>query len=456
MSVRIEHGDCLEVLPRLAAEGVRADACVTDPPYHLTSIVKRFGKPNAKPTRDGDVYARSSAGFMGKAWDGGDVAFRPETWAKVAACLKPGAHLLAFGGTRTFHRMACAIEDAGFEIRDCVMWLYGSGFPKSHDVAKAIDKMKGGARAKIRVPADFVRNQKATGAGRDGMEGATRPWIEAALARGYHEVDGDEPVTPEAVEWMGWGTALKPAFEPVIVARMPLAGTVAETVLKHGTGAINIDACRVSYAGEADKAAAAAAAAAAAQRSCHDTPGRVRWGGGESSCFQDPEGSLATFQANQDKGRWPANVIHDGSAEVVEAFPREAGAFAPVRGDEPSGLVREVYGERERVRGAFHGDSGSAARFFYTAKADAGDRLGTKHPTVKPVDLIAYLARLATRPGGLVLDPFAGSGTTGAACMREGFDAVLIEREADYVADIRRRLDHAQGLDAPLFAGVAD
>jgi site-specific DNA-methyltransferase (adenine-specific) len=143
MSVRIEHGDCLEVLPRLAAEGVRADACVTDPPYHLTSIVKRFGKPNAKPTRDGDVYARSSAGFMGKAWDGGDVAFRPETWAAVGACLKPGAHLLAFGGTRTFHRTACAIEDAGFEIRDCVMWLYGSGFPKSHDVAKAIDKAAG-------------------------------------------------------------------------------------------------------------------------------------------------------------------------------------------------------------------------------------------------------------------------------------------------------------------------
>lgn len=155
-------------------------------------------------------------------------------------------------------------------------------------------------------------------------------------------------------------------------------------------------------------------------------------------------------------GRWPANVIHDGSEEVLAAFPAEAGAAAPVRGTEASAAIKNAYGERERVPGAFHADSGSAARFFYSAKADASDRLGSKHPTVKPTDLMAYLCRLVTPPGGTVLDPFAGSGSTGMACMREGFDCILIEREAEYVADIQRRIAHVSGHDAPLFGSLSD
>jgi DNA modification methylase len=349
--ITLHPGDCLDVLAQLAEHSV--DSCVTDPPYHLTSIVKRFGAENAAPAKVGKTgaYARASAGFMGKQWDGGDVAFRPETWAAVFRVLKPGGHLIAFSGTRTYHRMAVAIEDAGFEIRDQIGWAYGSGFPKSHNI-------------------------------------------------------GD-----------GWGTALKPAWEPVVLARKPLIGTVAANVQEHGTGAVNIDACRIGTDGGTRGATAG--------------PSNGILGDGLNGDF----GKLVPGL-----GRWPANLIHDGSAEVIEAFPAEAGAFAPVRGHEPSNIVNNVYGARNRPGGVFHGDSGSAARFFYTAKADADDRIGSKHPTVKPVDLMQWLVRLVTPAGGLVLDPFAGTGTTGEAAFREGMRAVLIEREAEYQDDIRRRM----------------
>jgi site-specific DNA-methyltransferase (adenine-specific) len=365
--IDVRHGDSRDVIKTLADASI--DSVVCDPPYALVSIVKRFGGENSAPAKDGDVYARSSRGFMGKQWDTGEVAFNSEFWRDVMRVLKPGAHLLAFGGTRTYHRLAVAIEDAGFEIRDQIGWLYGSGFPKSHNIGN------------------------------------------------------------------GWGTALKPAWEPIVMARKPFKGTVAANVQAHGTGALNVDGCRVGTNGGTAK-------------------GSKPMGEGNGIYGAGLHGACEITQLSA--GRWPANVIHDGSEEVLAAFPESGPAKSSMRGEKTSagthaGWARESHKGFDSVRG--HDDTGgSAARFFYSAKADAGDRLGSKHPTVKPVDLMAYLCRLVAPPGGTVLDPFAGSGTTGMACMREGFNAVLIEREAEYVADIKRRIAHVSGDDAPLFS----
>jgi len=536
VSVRVEHGDCLAVLPALLAEGVLVDSVVCDPPYHLTSIVKRFGGDNAAPAMVGatGAYARASKGFMGKQWDGGDIAFRPETWAAVMAVMKPGAHLIAFGGSRTFHRMAVAIEDAGFEIRDTLFYCYGSGFPKSHNINKALAKEVCQCRADALRERDLrsVRNAglsaskhpedqrceilldglsqqdtseywsaraepEATGGKQPRMEGwgdaqATKGQLhgrplcasasvdsadgaEGRLHHGASACDGadvrvsadahrgrepqgsqpgeqspeqpriisDEcgsqarggwpvcgrcckPIIPE-----GLGSALKPAHEPIVLARKPLAKghTIAANVLAHGVGGLNIDACRI--AGE--KTAA---------------PVGVFRGSdiGASGLRGERNGSQDAL------GRWPANLIHDGSDEVIAAFPSERPGGRPVTG---RGDSAPIWGNAGHQDFAGYADSGSAARFFYSAKADAADRCSSKHPTVKPTDLMAYLCRLVTPPGGLVLDPFAGSGSTGMACLREGFDAILIEREAEYVADIRRRIAHVSGLDSPLFGQVA-
>lgn len=357
-AVRILTGDCRDVLADLARQGFTSDACVTDPPYHLSSIVKRYGKEgSAPPKSDGatGVYARSASGFMGKAWDGGGVAFEPETWRLVFDVMKPGAHLVAFGGTRTYHRMVCAIEDAGFEIRDQIGWLYGSGFPKSHNL------------------------------------------------------DGDG---------QGWGTALKPAWEPIVLARKPLIGTVAENVLEHGTGALNINGCRVE----------------GQPQDFHN--GSARSGGIMGKNI--PGRGFAPGNLN---GRWPANIVHDGSEEVVGAFPDAPGQMRPVGPEHGAKDSVNVYGDfGPRNNFEPRADTGSAARFFYCAKADKTDRAGSKHPTVKPLALMRWLVRLVTPPGGLVLDPFAGTGTTGQAALEEGMHATLIEREAEYVADIERRL----------------
>lgn len=353
MSITLLEGDCLERMAELDADSV--DSCVTDPPYHLASIVKRFGSPDAAPAKAGKTgaYERASRGFMGKEWDGGDIAFRPETWAAVLRVLKPGGHLLAFGASKGFHRMAVAIEDAGFEIRDTIMWLYGTGFPKSHNL------------------------------------------------------DGD---------WEGWGTALKPAFEPIIMARKPLVGTVAANVATHGVGAINIDGCRVE--GESTR---------------RNNTAEMGYHGGNLA---------AAYETGSDAGRWPANIIHDGSDEVEAAFPEAPGQQGKASSNPDSPRTRSVYGDLARADEPMEprGDSGSASRFFYSAKATKAERAGSKHPTVKPIALMRYLCRLVTPPGGMVLDPFAGTGTTGQAAIEEGFRALLIEREDEYQADIRRRL----------------
>lgn len=393
MSVRVVEGDCLAELAKLAAEGVRVDAVVTDPPYHLTSIVKRFGAAGAAPAKgDGPtgVYKRASAGFMGKTWDGGDVAFRAETWAAVAAAMKPGAYACVFSGARTFDLTGAALREAGFVMHPFIAWIFGQGFPKATKV-------------------------KAEG-------------------------------------WEGWrygGQAMKPAIEPILLVQKPMSERAgAANVLKHGTGALNIDGCRIAIS-EADAAVI------------------ENMGGFGRADYKRPrtegtfmEGTPNAVRATAEKGRWPANVCHDGSDEVMAAFAAfgESKSNPYWRGGISSAhtgyqrLGRSMYTHK----GEFHGpdDFGTAARFFYCAKATAADRLGSKHPTVKPVALIRWLVRLITPPGGTVLDPFAGTGTTGQAAIAEGFDAILIEREAEYVADIRARLAHVTGADTPLLSDV--
>lgn len=361
MNYMLHHGCCLAILRTLADNSI--DAVVTDPPYGLS--------------------------FMGKRWDY-DVP-NVEVWAECLRVLRPGGYLLAFAGTRTQHRMAVRIEDAGFEIRDMIAWVYGSGFPKSHNG-----------------------------------------------------------------EW--GGTALKPALEPITMARKPLIGTVAENVLAHGTGGLNIDGCRVAAEEGGRPLREVAALRDDVQYNGNALAGRV-------------DGSLASSRAagSTELGRWPGNLIHDGSEEVLAAFPQAPGQSGAVTGKEPSSKTRNTFGlYNERPEAKPRGDTGSAARFFYCAKAsradrnsglpDPGpqfahgstlrdaenmtDRKGNHHPTVKPTDLMAYLCRLVTPPHGVVLDPFMGSGSTGKAAMREGFNFIGIEREAEYIAIARARIEH--------------
>lgn len=363
--VTLYPGDCLDVLARLPANSV--DSVICDPPYHLTSIVNRFGGEGAAEAKSGatGAYQRASAGFMGKVWDGGDIAFQPSTWAAVLRVLKPGRYLLAFASTRGFGRMSVAIEDAGFNTHPLIAWIFGSGFPKA-----------------TRIKAE----------GFDGFRYG--------------------------------GQALKPAIEPIYMGQKPFSeanGTA--NILLHGTGALNIDGCRVATDEEISN------------------HGHSAESGKSKSAFGDFAG-IAPFQSDGQKlGRWPANLIHDGSDEVLEAFPAQT-SITGKRSDRSRDA--EVAGTNwlaNNHKSVEHLDSGSAARFFYTAKADAVDRIGSKHPTVKPLDLMQYLCRLVTPPGGTILDPFAGTGTTGEAAWREGFNAILIEREPEYQADIARRME---------------
>jgi hypothetical protein len=378
------HGDCLEKLRELPACSV--DACVTDPPYGLS--------------------------FMGKKWDydvpGEDI------WRECLRVLKPGGHLLAFAGTRTQHRMAVRIEDAGFEIRDMIAWVYGSGFPKSLDVSKAIDKAAGAERE---VVGSYTVGGPAAKGKHKGRAAAASD--EGAAIGCTKDLAITAPATPEAQQWDGWGTALKPALEPITVARKPFKGTVAANVLEHGTGAINIDGCRVW----GTKGVPASLSSA----------GRLGWSTG---------GDMERKQ--QQNGRWPANLIHDGSDEVVGLFPQTTSGGGFQQGMIQHSRTYNVAkgAEAERVRDAYERDNGgSAARFFYTAKCSKKDRgEGNTHPTVKPTDLMRYLCRLVTPPGGIVLDPFMGSGSTGKAAMLEGFRFIGIEREAEYLEIAKQRM----------------
>jgi len=353
---------------------------------------------------------------MGKKWDY-DVPSE-ELWRQCFRVLKAGGHLLAFAGTRTQHRMAVRIEDAGFEIRDMIAWVYGSGFPKSLDVSKAIDKAAGAERKVV----GFNENWRTSKS-------------EIACPQQENQATITAPATPEAKQWQGWGTALKPALEPITVARKPLIGTVAENVLQHGTGAINVDACRVGFISEEDRKEST-------QKNQHADFGTPPLTG--NNVYGDY--SMIEPKNYNPTGRWPANFIHDGSEEVVGLFPMTASGAIPkgkFKIESKNGIYGK-YAEREnKERIVF--DSGSAARFFYCAKASKRDRdEGNNHPTVKPTDLMRYLCRLVTPPDGTVLDPFMGSGSTGKAAALEGFSFIGIEREEEYCEIAKARIKHAQ------------
>lgn len=391
------------------------DAIVTDPPYGLS--------------------------FMGKDWDHGVPG--EHFWREALRLAKPGAHLLAFGGTRTFHRLACAIEDAGWEIRDCLGWLYGSGFPKSLDVSKAIDKAAGAQREVVGKSQHSSNRNSNLGYGSNLPDEGER-FLTA-------------PSTPAAQLWQGWGTALKPAWEPVILARKPLAGTVAANVLAHGTGALNIDGCRVGTE----------QAWSYPNGPKGNTDTSTIYGGGKGLPRRDEplDGPL---------GRWPANVLHDGSQEVLELFPEtKSGKWNRTKGARPFNNNGEETGYTEWQTLI---DSGSAARYFYCPKASKSDRdegldgmpvterrthgdmapdvSGTSHnttgqapalarnhhATVKPTALMRYFCRLITPPGGIILDPFCGSGSTGKAALLEGFDFIGIDLSPEYIAIAEARI----------------
>lgn len=434
MRAEIRHGDCRDVLAVAKRAGELYHAVVTDPPYHLLSITKRFSKSGGADRTlhtKHHQYHRLSKGFMGKSWDGGDVAFRPETWRAVWDVLHPGAHMVVFGGTRTYHRLVCAVEDAGFEVRDCFQWLFGTGFPKSLNVSRAIDFTldKPGA---VRPTGNPVARMIP------GADQAKDGW---AKTNGREYQPGDYvPATPEGEAWTGWGTALKPAHELILLARKPLIGTVAQNVLATGCGGLNIDGCRV----ESDRPP-------------------VPWStprGGIWATDPDAKGSLVVTGA----GRWPPNVLHDGSPEVLEAFGRfgektsgkaVAGGHRRKTGTGNRVALDDTLSAREDA-GTLYGDSGTAARFFpafpcsdddlrfrYSSKANKAERIGSQHPTVKPIGLLQWLVRLVTPPGGRILDPFAGTATTGAAARAEGFDFTGIEMTDEYVEDCLRRLPEA-------------
>jgi site-specific DNA-methyltransferase (adenine-specific) len=392
-SFSLHNADCLDHLRTL--EDCSIHSIVTDPPYGLA--------------------------FMGKRWDY-DVP-SVEIWAECLRVLKPGGHLLAFAGTRTQHRMACRIEDAGFEIRDMIAWVYGTGFPKSLDVSKAIDKAAGAERE--------VVGQRRYGDGH--VQNSTRlaPPI-GTFQRTQDDRLDTAPATPEAQRWADWGTALKPALEPITMARKPLTGTVAANVLEFGTGAINVDGCRVGT--ETVSTHSRGSNGAFPKR-----PGETS--AEESGRKQDQRAGL---DQSERSGRWPANLIHDGSDEVVGLFP-EANSARIGNPNNPHRGVNHTatsYGQGDGKETHDYRDSGSAARFFYCAKTSKRERgEGNNHPTVKPIALMAYLCRLVTPPGGIVLDPFMGSGSTGIAALQEGFDFIGIEREAEYVGIAESRIE---------------
>ncbi len=486
-TITLYHGDCLDVLREL--DDCSVDAVVTDPPYGLEFMGKGWDSfkatenpscvtlmepasttpatgaqsANAAPSgttrtagragTSGDPTRASSAtiveadkigGFQdgrgGNAYSrarvrtntqrhGGDVKLANhnfgewcEAWTtECLRVLKPGGHMLAFGGTRTWHRLVCAAEDAGFEIRDSIAWLYGSGFPKSLDVSKAIDKAAGAEREVV------GRRTGRAATPRTDMRGGNFANPEASGSLDLSAITA--PATDDARTWQGWGTALKPAFEPIVVARKPLAGTVAANVLAHGTGALNIDGCRIGAAGRP-------------LIESRSDPSVSTFGDGLNG---------SRHAGSTDQGRWPANVVLDETQAA--ALDQQSGESVSLGGSR-GGIRGMSFGMAAQpdVKPGF-GDTGGASRFFYTAKADSSERVrvnGTAHPTVKPLSLMRRLVRLVTPPGGVVLEPFAGSGTTVEACILERFRCVAIEREADYLPlitqRIHRRLDPVQAV----------
>ena len=503
-SMTLHRLECLTAMKEMPENSV--DSIVTDPPYEL--------------------------GFMGKSWDNSGIAYSVEMWSEALRVLKPGGHLLAFSGSRTYHRMVVAIEDSGFEIRDQIMWVYGSGFPKSLDVSKAIDK---GTGENLNRQLRFTEWMRSTGITAKQINEATKtnmgghylteksqpaipianlfdklryllPEVPEEIERLVAERTGIEwtayknrevigetkkgaqtestgrygawgegitptaPSTDAAKQWEGWGTALKPAHEPIVVARKPLIGTVAANVLEYGTGALNIDASRITIAKGDEPSAGHRTATFGTQKTVSGGDGSGGW-----------QAAL---------GRFPANFIHDGSDEVVALFPQTKGAVGKTQyGSGTNTIYGKLSTDGNPTGSNGTPDSGSAARFFYCAKASKSERnagleglekkeIGAKgnglartcgtcgssvldgcdcpdrtfnnptrqnfHPTVKPLALMRYLVRLVTPPGGVVFDPFLGSGTTAVAAILEGFKWAGCEMTEDYWPIIEARVEWAK------------
>ena len=421
-SYKLYHGNMLDMLEVIEPETI--DSIVTDPPYELN--------------------------FMGKGWDNAGVSFQPDTWRKCYEVLKPGGYLLAFGGSRTFHRIACAIEDAGFEIRDTIMWLYGSGFPKSHNIGLDIDKLNG-------CP---DRGHRIAVANRYHPDGTLEPNGE--------QLKPYETKTKEAHKWNGWGTALKPSFEPIIVARKPIEGTVAKNCIKYGVGGINIDECRIETQDDLYR------------KPCEN---------GSIYSQQEKQYTTGTMSDSYKLGRFPANTIltYDETDfdEVCGGFPQSKGASSQnnysnghiYRGQSLQESKTSLNGYRE-----WYNDNGSASRYFYCAKASKKDRdegldefnqekvndgrqtpidnalqrgetlRKNTHPTVKPTELMQYLVRLVTPNGGVILDPFNGSGSTGKAVMYENYEKkknykyIGIELTEEYLPISKARIEYVCNL----------
>lgn len=420
----LHPGDCRDTMRAMPENSI--DAVVCDPPYGLSK------EPDvAEVMRHwlaGDDYQHTGSGFMGKSWD--SFVPGPAVWREAYRVLKPGGHLVAFFGTRTYDLGVMALRLAGFEVRDQLAWVYGSGFPKSHDVSKGIDKAAGVERTKVRFDANEVRNPKAAGNGTDGTVGATRPWIEKALERGFHEKDSNTPATPEAEQWQGWGTALKPAFEPIVLARKPLSEkTVAANVLRWGTGAINVDACRVPHDEEC-RVMAPSRANIESPSDKHRQAGR----------------RVETLELKPG-GRWPANFTHDGSDEATAPLgeaarfyycPKASKADRNRGLDDPTAQPSAASEFRpNHADKAANGEDGNPYGRFKPIK--------NFHPTVKPTALMQWLCRMVTQPGGVVLDPFMGSGSTGVACMLEGFQFIGCEMTEEYLPIAKARISDACG-----------
>ena len=424
--MKLINADCIEAMKAMPENSV--DSIVTDPPYEL--------------------------GFMGKSWDASGIAFNVDVWREALRVIKPGGHLIAFSGSRTYHRMAVAIEDAGFEIRDQIMWVYGSGFPKSHNVSKGIDKAAGAVR-------EVVGTRETSFLARKTKDGNTLQGdMLMSEEKGIGIIVDSLPATPAAKQWQGWGTALKPAHEPIVLARKPFIGTVANNVLTYGVGGLNIDGSRVGDTVET-------------------WPASRSFASGISSGFTEGlEKGETQATGVAPAGRWPANFIHDGSDEVVELFPTLHGSGN--KSDVGDGQDKDYEASSYQISYAgranrdYGSKGGSAARFFYCAKASKRDRnegldgfevkrdhdgradggVGgdnprnrtnneklNHHPTVKPTTLMQYLVRLVTPPNGIVLDPFMGSGSTGKACAYEGFDFIGIDQSAEYCEIAKARID---------------
>lgn len=482
----LHTGDCRDVMRAMDAESV--DSIATDPPYGLS--------------------------FMGKGWD--HAVPGVEFWAEALRVAKPGAHMLAFGGTRLYHRLVCAIEDAGWEIRDCVLWIYGSGFPKSLDISKAIDKVDAVEVRRSRN-LSFTEWMRSTGITANQIDAATgsnmgshytthstqpsiptramfekiRPlintlnpfgcivpdwvevlidertvesenfkrrevvgksdnqvgvgWVENGQAGYKPEFDITTPATPAAKQWDGWGTGLKPAYEPIVLCRKPVEGTIAGNVLRYGCGGLNIDATRIPMGDDAGWDVPNA-------DMLEVNPARSGAANGTPTNIRHDE-----MRSTPNKlGRWPANIIHDGSDEATAGMPEnDTSSWRKPYSDKA--YPDDIFPKKAMDRGERgFGDTGSAARYFYTAKASKADRdEGNAHPTVKPTDLMQYLCRLITPPGGIVLDPFMGSGSTGKAAIREGFRFIGIELDPEHVEIARARIDHELS-KAGLFNGVLE